>query len=277
MLDDRDFQSTERSELDYALLSHKGWVRSNNEDRILAKEFKTGDKNTLCFAAVLCDGVGGHQSGEVAARIGAETVIAHIGEYLQTSDPVELLRDAIISANSAIINAYGEKPELEGMAATCLAILLVEHHLYLASLGDSRAYLLRGSELHQLNYDHTWLEDSLGVEFGLRKGITRSHPLAHVLSRYLGSTQVPDVDLRVRSIDTTALDKTQNQGMPLIAGDRLLICSDGLTDMLNEHEIVENMNCVSPRKDTQKLVLSALEKGGHDNVSVIVVHLNRQD
>ncbi|MBM3137468.1 MAG: serine/threonine-protein phosphatase [Chloroflexi bacterium] len=275
MLDDRDLQSASQSFLDYALLSHKGWVRSNNEDCILAKVFSANDSNTVGFAVVLCDGVGGHQSGEVAARIGAETVIAHIGEYLQTSDPVRLLKDAVISANSAILKAYADNPEQEGMAATCLAILLIEHHLYLASLGDSRAYLLREGTLHQLNHDHTWLEDSLGAEIGPRKGITRSHPLAHVLSRYLGSTQVPEVDLRIRAIAKPVLNETQNQGMPLIAGDRLLICSDGLTDMLNDHEIVENMVCDSARKNAQKLVLSALEKGGHDNVSVIVVHQSK--
>jgi protein phosphatase len=249
-------------------------VRSNNEDRILAKDFFSNENKADGFAAVLCDGVGGHQSGEVAARIGAETVIARISESRQMNDPVELIKDAVLSANSAIINAYGENPEQEGMASTCLAILLVDFHLYMASLGDSRAYLLRQGELHQLNYDHTWLEDSLGVEFGQRRGITRSHPLAHVLSRYLGSTQIPEVDLRIRSMKKPVLDETQNQGLPLIPGDRLLICSDGLTDMLNSEEIVKNMNCESPRKNAQRLVLSALEKGGHDNVSVIVVHIN---
>jgi len=272
MLGDKDRQPAGRSDLDYALLSHKGWVRSNNEDRILARKFKADNNNAHCFAAVLCDGVGGHQSGEVAAGIGAESVIMRIGEYWLVNDPVNLLKDAIISANSAVLNAYGDKPEQEGMAATCLAVLIINARFYLASLGDSRAYLLRGGELHQLNYDHTWLEDSLGVEIGLRKGITRSHPLAHVLSRFLGSTQIPDVDLRIRSLDTPVSDETQNQGMPLLAGDRLLICSDGLTDMLNSQEIVENMDCESPRKNAQKLVLSALEKGGHDNVSVIVIH-----
>jgi protein phosphatase len=271
----RELQSSDRSPLDYALLSHKGWVRSNNEDRMMAKEFYAGQNNERGFAAVLCDGVGGHQSGEVAAHIGVETVIQHISESRQFSDPVNLLKEAIISANDAIINAYADEPGQEGMASTSVAILLIENHLYLASLGDSRAYLLREGKLYQLNHDHTWLEDSLGAEIGPRQGITRSHPLAHVLSRYLGSTQPPEIDLRIRSIDEPVLDETQNQGMTLSNGDRLVICSDGLTDMLDDHEILENMNCESPRKNAQRLVLSALEKGGHDNVSVIVVHINR--
>lgn len=265
--------TSSHSPLDYTLLSHKGWVRSNNEDRMKAEEFSAGQNKERVFAAVLCDGVGGHQSGEVAARIGAETVIEQIGGSLQFNDPLKLLKDALASANAAIINAYADKPELEGMASTCVAILLIENHLYLANLGDSRAYLLREGKLHQLNHDHTWLEDSLGAEIGPRKGITRSHPLAHVLSRYLGSTQLPEIDLRICSIDKKIPDETQNQGMTLFNGDRLLICSDGLTDMLDDHEIVENMICESSRKNAQRLVLSALEKGGHDNVSVIVIHV----
>ena len=274
MQDNRELQSSDRSPLDYTLLSHKGWVRSNNEDRIMAKEFSAGQNNERGFAAVLCDGVGGHQSGEVAAHIGVETVIQHISEkYQLTNDPVKLLKDALTSANDSIINAYADEPGQEGMASTCIAILLIDHHLFLASLGDSRIYLMREDKLYQLNHDHTWLEDSLGAEIGPRKGITRSHPLAHVLSRYLGSTQRPEIDLRIRSIEEPVLDEIQNQGMSLLSGDRLVICSDGLTDMLDDHEIMENMNCESSRKNAQRLVLSALEKGGHDNVSVIVIHV----
>jgi protein phosphatase len=273
MQDNRELQSSDRSPLDYTLLSHKGWVRSNNEDRIMVKDFSAGQNNEHGFAAVLCDGVGGHQSGEVAAHIGVETVIQQISESQQFNDPLKLLKNALTSANAAIINAYADKPGQEGMASTCVAILLIENHLYLANLGDSRAYLLREGKLHQLNHDHTWLEDSLGAEIGPRKGITRSHPLAHVLSRYLGSTQLPEIDLRIRSIEEPVLDELQNQGMPLLNGDRLVICSDGLTDMIDDLEIMENMNCESSRKNAQRLVLSALEKGGHDNVSVIVIHV----
>jgi protein phosphatase len=275
MLNDREFQFAGNSPLDYTLLSHKGWVRENNEDSLKASVFFSGRNNARVFAAVLCDGVGGHQSGEVAAQIGVDTVIQYISEEYQLhDDPVSLLKDAIISANTAILNAYADNPEQEGMAATCMAILLIDQHLYLASLGDSRAYLMRNGQLFQLNHDHTWLEDSLGAAIGPRKGITRSHPLAHVLSRYLGSTQLPEIDLRIRPIEGKSVDETHNQGMTLMNGDRLLICSDGLTDMLDDHEIVENMNCEFSRKNAQKLVLSALEKGGHDNVSVIIVHVS---
>lgn len=275
MLNKREIQPDNNSGINYALLSHKGWVRANNEDRMMAKEFFAGQNNTRVLAAVLCDGVGGHQSGEVAARIGVELVIQQISEESRLlDDPVNLLKDAIIFANSAILKAYADKPEQEGMAATCVAILLIDQHLYLASLGDSRAYLMRKGKLFQLNHDHTWLDDSLGAAIGPRKGITRSHPLAHVLSRYLGSTQLPDVDLRIRSVEKLVADETHNQGMSLVNGDRLLICSDGLTDMLDDHEILENMHCESSQKNAQKLVLSALEKGGHDNVSVIVIQIS---
>lgn len=274
MPDNRALHPAVNSYYDFALLSHKGWVRSNNEDRMKAVEFVAVLNRSGVLAAVLCDGVGGHRAGEVAAQIGVESVIQHISESRELNDPAKLLRDALLSANQAILNAWAEKPELEGMGATCVAILLIGHHLYLATLGDSRAYLMRKGELFQLNHEHTWLEDSLGGVIGPRKGITRSHPLARVLSRYLGSTQQLDVDLRIRSIKERVPDETKNQGMVLINGDRLLICSDGLTDLLDDKEIVENMNCESSRKNAQKLVLSALEKGGHDNTSVIIIHVS---
>ena len=180
-----------------AMLSHKGWVRSNNEDSLAVREFS--DKTGLpCLLAVLCDGVGGHLGGEVASRIGVESVIKNVMGSNSLDEPADVLKNAILAANQDLLESYKMKPDLEGMASTCIAVLVMDHQLYLANLGDSRAYLLRKGKLVQLNYDHTWLEDSIGIELGAKSGITRNHPLAHVLSRFLGSPQPPEVDLRIR-------------------------------------------------------------------------------
>jgi len=266
-------KSSGSAHFEYAVLSHKGWVRANNEDRMLVREF-VGEKNgSPILAAVLCDGVGGHQAGEVAAQIGVDSVISFIAEANSLEDPPDVLNQALLSANQVILTAYENNSELRGMAATCVTILIKDQQLYLANLGDSRAYLVRGGKAHQLNFDHTWLEDSIGVEFGARSGITRDHPLAHVLSRYLGSPQPPEIDLRIRPIKGLGLSKKENNGLLIKSGDHLLLCSDGVTDVLKEEQIAENISCPTPRKSAQKLVLAALEKGGHDNASVIVIFL----
>jgi len=237
-------KSSGNARLDYATLSHKGWVRTNNEDRMLVREFMTGEDGSAVLAAVLCDGVGGHQAGEVAAQIGVDSVMAYIAEVDTFEDPPAVLAQAVLSANHAILNTYENNPELTGMAATCVTFLIKDQRLYL-----------------------------IGMEFGARSGITRDHPLAHVLSRYLGSPQTPEIDLRIQPIKGQSKPNKMNNGLPLKSGDRLLLCSDVVTDLLKEEQIAGNMTCPSARKSAQKLVLAALEKGGHDNASVVVIYL----
>jgi serine/threonine protein phosphatase PrpC len=261
------------SYFDFAQLSHKGWVRSNNEDRLAVREFTSEGNKPPSLVAVLCDGVGGHQGGEAAAQIGVYTVVKSIDESDSLQEPDILLKKSVLNANQAILDASQDKPELEGMASTCITAWIIGWQLYLANLGDSRAYLLRNNKLSQLNHDHTWLEDTIGIELGEKSGVTRNHPLAHVLSRFLGSPQPPEVDLRIKSVNHQTTNEVENQGMKLQSGDRLLLCSDGVTDLLSDTEITDCMDCESARKDAQKLVKRALDKGGHDNTSVIVVHL----
>lgn len=274
MGDKRNFIQLPESHFRFALLSHKGWVRTNNEDRLAVSEFATnGDDAQPVLAAVLCDGVGGHRAGEVAAHIGVDTVANTIKGRNSLENPLETLENAVIAANQAVLQAYGDQPELDGMAATCVSTLIVGRKLYLANLGDSRAYLLRKGKLLQLSHDHTWLKESASIELGEFSGITREHPLAHVLSRYLGTPHPADVDLRLRTMKKPKGDETANQGMGLKKGDHLLLCSDGVTDLLGAKDIAGCMCSDSPRKDAQRLVLSALEKGGHDNASVIVIFI----
>ncbi|MDP2965835.1 MAG: protein phosphatase 2C domain-containing protein [Pelolinea sp.] len=188
--------------------------------------------------------------------------------------PPRALREVVVDANLAVLEASAGSPELEGMGATCICALIVEKTLYIAGLGDSRAYLLRGRTIRQLNYDHTLLEETAGIDLPGIKGITRNHPLAHVLSRYLGSAHPAPVDTRVRPEKKIfQKDAPAAEGLDLKNGDRILLCSDGLTDMLTDEEIRAAVKGKAPQKDVQQLVLCALEKGGHDNVSVILIEI----
>lgn len=265
--------NSEISYYSYALLSHKGRVRANNEDRLAVREFVTQDtQQTPILLSVLCDGVGGHLAGETAAQIGVAEISVFFAGCDSFDQPSEILSNAIIAANQAIVETASRKPGFEGMAATCICACIVGQKLFIANLGDSRAYLMRKGGLHQLSYDHTWLEESMGINRESFPHITRDHPLAHVLSRYLGGPHPPNVDIRLRFGGKSRSTEINKEGFQLKSNDCLLLCSDGLTDLLNEKEISACLQGIDPRKDAQRLVISALGRGGHDNVSVIVIY-----
>lgn len=193
---------THPTRFEFAALSHRGRVRGNNEDRLAVQEFCLDDPHTPVLMAALCDGVGGHLAGEVAAQIGVDTVMQAVRFWPSLQNPVESLEQAVAAANQAILEAHHQRVELEGMAATCVCALIIGDALYVANLGDSRAYLLRSGKMNQLTRDHTWLQERLGA--GMRSGRPgREHPLAHALSRYLGAPHPPQVDTRVRALENS--------------------------------------------------------------------------
>jgi len=257
-------------------LSHQGKVRSNNEDRLAVQSYITNEQAPRhVLLAVLSDGVGGNRAGEVAAQIGVDSIVDIFGKIKTLDDPAGALKEVVIAANLAVVNASAVKPELEGMGATCICALIIERILYLGSLGDSRAYLLRSHTIRQLNYDHTWLEDGSGEGLHNTKNISRDHPLAHVLSRYLGSSHPALVDTRLRP--EKRLLQTNSppiESLDLLKDDQIMLCSDGLTDMLTDKEIKGAVKAKDLQKDIQRLIQLALEKGGHDNVSVILIKLS---
>lgn len=257
-------------------LSHQGKVRSNNEDRLAVQSYLTDEQTPRhVLLAVLSDGVGGNRAGEIAAQIGVDSIVDIFGKIKSLDDPAGILKEVIIAANLEVLSASAIKPELEGMGATCICALIIERTLYLGSLGDSRAYLLRKHRVRQLNFDHTWLEDSRGEGISPTKSITRDHPLAHVLSRYLGSSHPALVDTRLRPEKRLILANLPPiESMDLLKDDQIMLCSDGLTDMLTETEIKEAVRGKDLQEDIQRLIQLALEKGGHDNVSVILMKIS---
>jgi serine/threonine protein phosphatase PrpC len=271
MADDRFLLPSQNPHLMVSTFSHKGLIRENNEDSLAFSSFTTKEiPPKRILLAVLADGVGGHQAGEVASRISVETVTQHIAGCDRIDQPGNLLVNSFIAANQAILDSSQIDVSRQGMGSTCVCALILENKLFIANLGDSRLYLLRDRHIHQLTYDHTWLEELLQIKYPGVENIGRDHPFAHVLKRYLGSKEPVDVDLRMRPFD---LIMNTEEGLELAVGDFLLLSSDGLSDLLTDQEIKKVILGTKFEKCSKKLALCALEHGGHDNVSIILIKI----
>jgi protein phosphatase len=255
-----------------AALSHQGMSGKNNEDRYAVTSFVLGEEDpTPVLFAIVADGIGGHRAGEVAA----ELAVNHITSIVAESDgkhPRKILKDAIQTTSTIIANYSDSEEAKQGMGATCACVWITGDRLYTAYVGDSRIYLLREGSIQQLTIDHTWVQEAIE-----RRVITpdqaRGHPNVHVIRRYLGSPEPPEVDFRLRLYDSEgdALSEN-NQGTQLHPDDVLLLCSDGLTDLVwNDEigEIIRSKNTLKAR--AQELVDMANERGGHDNITVVLI------
>ena len=253
--------------------SHKGLIRENNEDYLDTRSYITNErKPRSVLLAVLADGVGGHLAGEIASRLGVDTIITNFSSNENLEHPEELLEEAIIAANAAIVEDANHIIEHAGMGSTCVCALLIDQRLYIANLGDSRLYLIRDNTIQQLTFDHTWLEEIAGRGLPNAGKITRNHPLAHVLNRYLGTSEPLRVDLRIRTGSKQSNEEMRaKQGMEMKTGDCLLLMSDGICDLLSDEEILEIATTTPPAKISKRLIFDALKKGGHDNASAVTI------
>ena len=221
-----------------------GLVREGNEDSLLIEE----------PLFVVADGMGGHLAGDVASSTAVE-VIADRWRQSNMSEE-DALRAAVREANSAIWERSQADPGLRGMGTTLTLVRVDDSKARLAHVGDSRAYLFRGGELSQLTEDHTMV-GRMVREGRLTREDAEHHPQRNIITRALGVDT--DVD-----VDTFSLD--------LVEGDRILICSDGLTSMVDGGTIQEVLAEESdPQRAAERLVQIAIDNGGEDNVTVIVV------
>jgi len=267
---------TQRAHLNVAALSHAGRSGKNNEDRYAIASFTTDDGYPVVFA-VVADGIGGHRAGEVAA----ELAVNYIGQNVAESNgrnPIEIIESAIDTASEAIAARSASKDDQQGMGATCVCVLVVEDKLYTGYVGDSRIYLVRDEKIQRLTVDHSWVQEAI------EKGIitpdeARSHPNVHVIRRHLGSVELPGVDFRLYlKPGESADDAKKNQGMRLRSGDVLLLCTDGLTDMIWDDEILHVITTRSNLKSmAEDLVDKANERGGHDNITVVLLGMPKEN
>ncbi|GAB4416878.1 MAG: hypothetical protein Kow002_03020 [Anaerolineales bacterium] len=264
---------TEHAHLLTAALSHAGMSGKNNEDRFAVTSFLLGDEEnpTPVLFAIVADGIGGHRAGEVAA----ELAVNHITQAIAESDaknPRKILKNAIQTASQIIADHADSEEAKHGMGATCACVWITGDRLYTASVGDSRIYLLREGRIQQLTTDHTWIQEAIEKNI-ITPEQARDHPNVHVIRRYLGSQEPPEVDFRLRLYDSEGDALAENnQGTQLRPNDTLLICSDGLTDLVWNDEIAEIIRSKKTLKSAaQALVDTANQRGGHDNITVVLI------
>ncbi|MDX1600899.1 MAG: PP2C family serine/threonine-protein phosphatase [Anaerolineales bacterium] len=253
-------------------LSHPGEKRSHNEDRYSVTAYQRESDGMPVLLAVVADGIGGHQAGEVAA----ELTVEHLVEAVSRSDgrsPLVTLREAIIDAAQAVHTAAEQDSEREGMGSTVAAALVLGDRLYITYVGDSRIYLQRGDRILQISNDHTWVQEALDHKIITREE-AEDHPQAHVLRRHIGGKAPPEPDQRLRvSRHPENPGSADDQGFRLQDGDRLLLCSDGLTDLVKDEEIAAELRQGPPEKSADRLVSLARERGGHDNITVVALEV----
>ena len=253
--------------------THPGRKGKNNEDRYGVSAYQVSEENlTPSLLAVIADGVGGHRAGEVAAEMAVE-IVSHVVAESNAKDPERILTDAIHQANKAITTRAQSSPDFLGMGTTCACTWILGDRLYITSVGDSRVYLIRNGEIKQITIDHTWIQEA--IESGaLPPEQARGHPNAHVIRRHLGSqkTVVPDFRMRLEPTESDTQSES-NQGMKLHPEDQLLMCSDGLTDMVSVEEIFRILSKKKGDEAVDDLLALANEHGGHDNITAIVIRV----
>ncbi len=228
--------------LRYAARSDRGLVRANNEDSVYAG----------ARLLALADGMGGHAAGEVASQL-VIAALAHLDDDEPGGDLLSKLDDAVRSGNSAIADQVEMEPDLEGMGTTLTAILFAGNRLGLAHIGDSRGYMLRDGELTQITKDDTFVQ-TLVDEGRITAEEAHSHPQRSLIMRALTGHEVePFLTMREAR-----------------AGDRYLLCSDGLSDPVSDETIHEALQIPDVAESAYRLIELALRGGGPDNVTVVV-------
>ncbi|HEV7584117.1 MAG TPA: protein phosphatase 2C domain-containing protein, partial [Mycobacterium sp.] len=228
--------------LRYAARSDRGLVRANNEDSVYAG----------ARLLALADGMGGHAAGEVASQL-VIAALAHLDDDEPGGDLLAKLDAAVRSGNAAIAAQVEMEPDLEGMGTTLTAILFAGNRLGLVHIGDSRGYMLRDGELAQITKDDTFVQ-TLVDEGRITREEAHSHPQRSLIMRALTGHEVePTLTMREAR-----------------AGDRYLLCSDGLSDPVSDETIHEALQIPDVAESAYRLIELALRGGGPDNVTVVV-------
>lgn len=253
--------------------THPGVKGKSNEDRysVSAYRSKSAD-HTPSVLALLADGIGGHRAGEVAAQLAVDNIKKYVANS-PADQPVQVLQQALGHTNQIILSHAKENPSLNGMGTTCVCAWVIGDQLYAASVGDSRLYLQRGENLICLTTDHTWIQEAL-TQGSLTSDQVKGHPNAHIIRRFLGSTNTinPDIRLRINPGEDDAQAEA-NQGFRLLPGDRLMLCTDGLTDLVKDSEILQVLRDNQLELGPTQLINLANERGGHDNITIVTLEV----
>jgi serine/threonine protein phosphatase PrpC len=228
--------------LRYAARSDRGLIRGNNQDSVYA------GPRLLAVA----DGMGGHAAGDVASKV-VIAALEHLDDDAPSGDMLQALRQAVFEGSEHLREVIRESPQLEGMGTTLTAILFAGGRLALCHVGDSRAYLVRDGQLAQITHDDTFVQ-TLIDDGRITAEEANSHPQRSLLLRALNGQEVePDLSMREAR-----------------AGDRYLLCSDGLSGVVSEETLAEALKDPDPQSTADRLIELALRSGGPDNITVIV-------
>ena len=236
-------------------VTNVGKVRKNNQDSVFRTESPIGNLPNLFIVA---DGMGGRNGGDEASRLCVDSMCEFVKGTDETSI-IPIMEGAIRHANNMIYEKSLEDPALSGMGTTVVAAVIDDGILYVANVGDSRLYYVEGNELRQITEDHSLVEEMV-KKGDLDKDEARFHPNKNIITRALGVGKVIDIDYFELHIAEKNL---------------VLLCSDGLTNMLSDDEILEaiDANRNDPDIIARNLVDKANDNGGKDNITVIVVLL----
>ncbi|MBE5985604.1 MAG: Stp1/IreP family PP2C-type Ser/Thr phosphatase, partial [Paenibacillaceae bacterium] len=232
-------------------MTDTGRVRSANQDYVFSSIEPVGVLPNLFLVA---DGMGGHQAGDYASRFITENLVAHF-KMSKDTGTVGILKDGIEKVNKLLYQESKKKPELNGMGTTLVAAVVEDSTMYVANVGDSRLYLIR-NQLKQITRDHSYVEElvSLGQ---LERGSKDYREKKNIITRAVGTEDKLEIDFFEVSLEP---------------GDYILLCSDGLSNMLEDAEI-EEIICSElelPEK-AEKLITVANDNGGKDNIPVVLM------
>ncbi|MBC7794750.1 MAG: Stp1/IreP family PP2C-type Ser/Thr phosphatase [Clostridia bacterium] len=239
-----------RLRFSHALLTNVGKVRQRNEDM--------ADVDAKRGVYVLADGMGGHPAGNVASKTAVVALIKHIiGKG--TRDRPAKLRESVLVANRAVLSLAETDPSMHGMGTTLCVVWLSQARAYIAHIGDSRIYVIRGDEIHQVTRDHTVVREL--IERGeLTEDSIEAQRMGHILTQAVGLDPNVEPDLGM---------------IPPQPGDVFLMCSDGLSDIVDDSAMADIVKSSENLDEAaQRLVQAGLDAGGHDNITVLLVRVD---
>ena len=229
-----------------------GQKRTVNQDFVFTSENPVGNLPNLF---VVADGMGGHKAGDFASSYAVEVLLSTIRED-ENSNPVKIIRAAIENANTQLLREASDNEAMSGMGTTMVLVTIVGHYAYVANVGDSRLYLIDEDKISQITKDHSLVEEM--VRMGeISRDDARNHPDKNIITRALGAGRDVDVDFF---------------DIRLTPGDILLLCSDGLSNMVPDEDIRQVIMTSETLEETgRRLVSMANDNGGRDNIAVVLV------
>jgi protein phosphatase len=238
-----------------------GRVRENNEDKF---EYYVSEEDAVLATRgaiyLVCDGMGGHAGGQFASELTAKTFI-DVYLHHPSADPQIAMAAAVSAANRFVLDVGRAIPARQGMGTTLSGVILIQDKAHIVQVGDSRVYRLREGTLEQLTEDHTWIDEALKLKL-ITPEEAEVHPYKHVLTRAVGTEGEISPDLFVHE---------------LAVGDLFMLCSDGLINHVEDPVIRQILGEHDPAQAVWKLVGTALQNGGSDNCTVMVVRIDALD